>query len=103
MSGGKAASRLLARANATSGRSNADIQIFWKSPHHNAVEWYASELLSSKKQHSTSIGENERTLNILREAFAAITNRLTPEVEPATIYLPYAPVSQSEQPDGKAE
>jgi hypothetical protein len=56
-----------------------------------------------EEQHSTSIGENERTLNILREAFAAITNRLTPEVEPATIYLPYAPVSQSEQPDGKAE
>jgi hypothetical protein len=48
MSGGKAASTLLATANATSGRSNADIQIFWKSPHHNAVEWYASELLSSK-------------------------------------------------------
>jgi hypothetical protein len=31
-----------------------------------------------------------QTINDLRETFAAMTQRLTPEVQPATIYLPYA-------------
>jgi hypothetical protein len=37
----------------------------------------------------------QKTINDLRQTFAAMTQRLTPEVQPATIYLPYVPVSIS--------
>ena len=47
--------------------------------------------------------ENQRTVTVLRDTFAAITNRLTPEVEPATIYLPYAPISDANSPLESAE
>lgn len=36
-----------------------------------------------------------KTINDLRETFAPVTQRLTPEVQPATIYVPYGPVSSS--------
>jgi hypothetical protein len=39
--------------------------------------------------------KNQKTMSDLRETFAAMTQRLTPEVQPATIYLPYVPVSTS--------
>ena len=39
--------------------------------------------------------KNQKTISDLRETFATMTQRLTPEVEPATIYLPYVPVSIS--------
>lgn len=51
-----------------------------------------------EEQDSPSAGENQRTVDVLRETFAPITKRLTPEVEPATIYLPYAPVSDANSP-----
>ena len=39
--------------------------------------------------------KNLKTISDLREAFAPMTQRLTPEVQPATVYLPYVPVSTS--------
>jgi hypothetical protein len=51
-----------------------------------------------EEQDSSSADENQRTLHVLRETFTAITNRLTPEVESATIYLPYAPVWETNGP-----
>lgn len=56
-----------------------------------------------EEQDSSSAGENQRIVDVLRETFAAITNRLTPEVEPATIYLPYAPVPHATKPVENAE
>jgi hypothetical protein len=47
--------------------------------------------------------EDRRAVGLLREAFAATTNRLTPEVEPATIYLLYVPVSDEKRPVESAE
>ena len=44
--------------------------------------------------------KNQETISDLREAFAATAERLTPEVQPATIYLPYVPVSNSTSAEG---
>jgi hypothetical protein len=55
------------------------------------------------EQDSSSSGENQRTVDVLRETFAVVANRLTPEVEPATIYVPYAPVSHASGPGENAK
>jgi hypothetical protein len=34
-----------------------------------------------------SIAKDQKTVEALRETFAPVTERLTPDVEPATIYL----------------
>jgi hypothetical protein len=46
----------------------------------------------SEDRDASGTGENERTVAVLRETFAAITKRLTPEVESAMIYVAYAPI-----------
>jgi hypothetical protein len=79
-----------------------------ESPHHNAAECYASELLSSKmpdpeEQDSPPARANQTAVEALRTTFAVITKRLTPEVEPATIYLPYVLVSDPSTPQEKLE
>jgi hypothetical protein len=51
-----------------------------------------------EEQHSRRTGENQRIVDVLRETFAAARTRLTPEVEAATIYLPYARVSDANSP-----
>jgi hypothetical protein len=56
-----------------------------------------------EQQDSASASEDRRTIDLLREAFGATTNRLTPEVEPATIYVPYVPVSDEKRPVESAE
>jgi hypothetical protein len=56
-----------------------------------------------EEQDLPSADENQRTVDVLRKTFAAISNRLTPEVESATIYLPYAPVSDTNSPVENAE
>jgi hypothetical protein len=55
------------------------------------------------EQDSYSADANQRTVDVLRETFAVVANRLTPEVEPATMYLPYAPVSHASRPVENAE
>jgi hypothetical protein len=73
------------------------------------MEWYASELLKQQtmsdlgEQDSASASEDWRTVDLLLQAFAATLNRLTPEVEPATIYVPYVPVSYEKRPVESAE
>jgi hypothetical protein len=55
-----------------------------------------------EEQHSQNAGNNRTAVDILRETLAVMSQRLTPEVEPATIYVPYAPVSistSSENPE----
>ncbi|MGI9073896.1 MAG: hypothetical protein ACR2JB_21850 [Bryobacteraceae bacterium] len=46
-----------------------------------------------EEQDSPRAHDNRTTVDVLRKTFAAIANRLAPEVEPATIYRPYKPVS----------
>jgi hypothetical protein len=46
----------------------------------------------SENRDASGARENERTVAVLRETFATITTRLTPEVEAATIYVAYAPI-----------
>jgi hypothetical protein len=46
---------------------------------------------------SASAEKNQLIVEALREAFGPMTQRLTPEVEPATIYLP--PIPAAENPE----
>ncbi|MGI8958687.1 MAG: hypothetical protein ACR2IV_02785 [Bryobacteraceae bacterium] len=46
-----------------------------------------------EEQHSPRAGDNRLIVDALRKSFAVIAKRLTTEVEPATIYLPYMPGS----------
>jgi hypothetical protein len=39
--------------------------------------------------------KNQKTISDLRETFTGMSQRLTPEVQPATIYPLYVPVSTS--------
>jgi hypothetical protein len=39
--------------------------------------------------------KNQKTIADLRDAFVPMVQRLPPEVQPATIYLPYASISTS--------
>jgi hypothetical protein len=92
------------KPNAKTERSNADIQISSESPHHNARKCYASKLLSSEMPDPEEQDSPNRTItDALRQTFAAIANRLTPEVEPATIYRPYElasdPSSRVDEPE----
>jgi hypothetical protein len=48
-------------------------------------------------------GDNRTTLDVLRKTFAPVANRLTPDVEPATIYRAYEPVSDPSSPVEKPE
>jgi hypothetical protein len=56
-----------------------------------------------EEQDSPRARDNRTTIDVLRKAFAVIANRLTPEVEPATIYRPYEsasdPSSRVEKPE----
>jgi hypothetical protein len=56
-----------------------------------------------KEQDSAHVNDNQLTVDVLRKTFTVATNRLTPEVEPATIYLPYVPVSDSSSSAVKPE
>ncbi|MFL6352529.1 MAG: hypothetical protein ACJ74Z_11850 [Bryobacteraceae bacterium] len=47
--------------------------------------------------------KNQKAISELRDAFAPIAQGLTPEVEPATIYLPYVPVFDVSSWVGKPE
>jgi hypothetical protein len=53
-----------------------------------------------EEQDSSRTRDNRLAVDVLRKTFAVIANRLTPEVEPATIYRPDEPVSDS---SGQAE
>jgi hypothetical protein len=39
------------------------------------------------RESEDGIAKNQKTVDALREVFAPLTERLTPEVEPATTYL----------------
>jgi hypothetical protein len=56
-----------------------------------------------EEQDSSRTRDNRPTIDVLRKTFAAIANRLAPEVEPATIYRPYEPVSDPSSPVEKPE
>jgi hypothetical protein len=57
----------------------------------------------SEEQDSPHTRDNRTTLDVLRKTFAAVANRLTPDVEPATIYRAYEPVSDPSSPVEKPE
>jgi hypothetical protein len=44
-----------------------------------------------EKQDSPRAGDNRSIIEAIRNAFTPITNRLTPDVDPVTIYRPYEP------------
>jgi hypothetical protein len=48
-----------------------------------------------EEQDSPRARDNRLIVDVLRKTFAVIANRLTPEIEPATIYLPYLIVSDA--------
>jgi hypothetical protein len=51
-----------------------------------------------EEQDSPPARDNRPAVDVLRETFAEMAKRLTPEVEPAAIYLPYIPVSDPSSP-----
>jgi hypothetical protein len=57
----------------------------------------------SENRDTSGAGKNEKTVAVLRETFAAITKRLTPEVESATIYLAFSPISDADSSLGSSE
>ena len=56
-----------------------------------------------EEQDSPRTRDNPTAVDVLRKTFAVLANRLTPEVEPATIYRPYEsasdPTSRVEKPE----
>jgi hypothetical protein len=56
-----------------------------------------------EEQDSPPARDNRPAVDVLRKTFAGIASRLTPEVEAATIYLPYVPASDPSRPQEKPE
>lgn len=56
-----------------------------------------------EEQDSPPAPDNRLIVDALRKNLCAIANRLTPETEPATIYLPYVVVPDAGRSVEKAE